>query len=401
MNDVLQRANRFLMPNYGVLGLEIYQGKGTTVWTRDADGNEAGCLDLLCGLGVNSLGHCHPKVTKAIHEQTDILGHVSNLYATSPMVVLAEKLRRLFSDSEAGVFFCNSGTEANEAAMKLARIWGTKNFGPEKQEIVALVNSFHGRTMWSISVTGQSKMQELFGAPIPGIKFVPLNDVNALRRAATKNVCAVIFETIQAEGGVHPMSPEFYSEMMTLSDEHHFLTIADEVQTGIGRTGKMFAYEKFFRHPDIVTLAKALGGGLPIGAVLARKEVSNYLLQGSHAATFGGNPIVCSAGNAVLEVIEKDNLLERVSKLGNYLSGVLQNMGNHYDKVVEVRGAGCLWGIELTEPRAGEVVKRMREMGVIIGTAGANVVRIMPPFIIKTDELLDALGKLFQVLGTL
>jgi predicted acetylornithine/succinylornithine family transaminase len=402
MNATLSRANEFLMPNYGLLDLEIYSGKGAWVWTRDANGKKAECLDLLCGLGVNSLGHCYPYVVEAIMEQLDTLGHVSNLYATPTMAQLSERLSELSGLPEAKVFFCNSGTEANEAAMKLARIRGFKISGPEKREVIYLTNSFHGRTLWSISATGQPKKQEMFGAPIPGMIEVPLNDIESLRKAACKNTCAVIFETIQAEGGINIMNAEFYGEMMKLSDEFDFLTIVDEVQTGIGRTGKMFSFERFDRRPDIITLAKALGGGLPIGAIVAGEGTGDYLIGGSHAATFGGNPIVCAAGLAVLDVIEQENLLERISIIGSLLNTELMLLAMRHLKVVaDRRGAGCLFGLELKEPRAGEVVKKMRAMDVLIGTAGEKVVRIMPPFIIERRELDAALEKLDQVLDTL
>lgn len=408
MTSTLQLANQFLMPNYGNLGLEIISGQGAYVWTRDKSGKRKKCLDLLCGLGVNSLGHCHPAVVAAITKQAKKLMHVSNLYATGPMAELAELLAKMTGDNNAKVFFCNSGTEANEAAGKLARLWAYEKFGSkaEKNKIVTLKDSFHGRTFLSISLTGQPKMQEKFAPGVPGIKQVPLNGIQQLRRAVDYDVCAVIFETIQAEGGVNIMSDMYYGEIAKLASKFNFLRIVDEVQTGIGRTGKIFSYENFpskFKTPDIITLAKALGGGLPIGAVIAQGEVGDYLLTGSHAATFGGNPVVCAAALAVLKVIETENLTWQAENLGNQFFYDFQTLASEYPaKIKEVRGRGLMIGIELhTEYKANDVVKAMYEKGVLIGTAGPQVVRFLPPFIITEEEILKTCEKFEAVIKAL
>lgn len=377
------------MPNYGTIGLEITSGQDVYVWTRDEQGNEKKCLDFLCGLGVTNLGHCHPAVVRAIMDQSERLMHVSNLYATGPMAKLAEVLARMTGYENAKVFFCNSGTEANEAAGKLARIWAYENFGPPKNRIIALRNSFHGRTFLSISMTGQLKMQEKFAPIVPGIEFVDLNDIDGLRAAMGDDVCAIIFEVIQAEGGINFMSPEFYRELYHLSKKYHFLRIVDEVQTGVGRTGRMFAHRYFGDGiklcPDIITMAKALGGGLPIGVVIAKGGVGKYLLAGSHAATFGGNPVVCAAALAVIETINEHGLLRKVRDLGKYFRENLASLRMKYGgKIKEVRGQGFMIGVELTGGySAGNVVKGMYERGVLIGTAGPQVVRFLPPLIAK------------------
>lgn len=404
MSATLKLANGYLAPNYGVLKLEIISGKGAYVWARDDNGKKKKCLDLLCGLGVTSLGHCHPAIVSAIEKQVKILMHVSNLYATGPMAELAWRLAEASGFGEAKVFFCNSGTEANEAAGKLARIWAHENFGEGKNKIIALKNSFHGRTFLSISLTGQSKMQDKFAPVVPGVEFVEMNDIDGLNKVVDDKVCAVIFETIQAEGGVNVMSEEFYHEINRLSRVYNFLRIVDEVQTGIGRTGKMFSWEHFGGRsddgPDIITLAKALGGGLPMGAIIAKGQVGQFLLVGSHAATFGGNPVVCAAASAVLKTIYQKNLLINVTSLGNYLIDSLKySMSKYSSKIKEVRGRGFMVGVELQkEYLASSVIAEMRNKGVFLGTAGAQVVRFLPPFIIDEEEISGAVTKFEEVI---
>lgn len=407
MNSTLKIANHHLMPNYGELQLEIISGKGAWVWTRDKNGKRRKCLDLLCGLGVTSLGHCHPAVVAAINKQAKRLMHVSNLYATEPMALLAERLVDATGDQSSQVFFCNSGTEAIEAAAKLARIWAHEKFGKGKNRIIALRNGFHGRTMFSISLTGQAKMQEKFAPGVPGVKFVALNDIKGLRKTVDDTVCALIFETIQAEGGVNIMSREFYNEIDALSEKYEFLRIVDEVQIGMGRTGHFFSYWDYecraTSGPEIITLAKALGGGLPIGVMIARGEVGKFLLPGSHAATFGGNPVVCAASLAVLKVIEKENLVHEAKQLSFFLIDALYRLAEKYnDKIRDVRGRGLMIGVELQDGyAAGDVVKQMYEKGVLIGTAGPQVVRFLPPFIVTEEELDKALKKFEVVIKNL
>ncbi len=404
MNSTLQLANGSLMPNYGEMLLEIISGKGAYVWTRDAQGKRKRCLDLLCGLGVNSLGHCHPDVVAAIAKQSKKLMHVSNLYGTSPMAELAQKLVELTGDVNANVFFCNSGTEANEAAGKLARLWAYEVHGPQKNKIVALKGGFHGRTLLSITMTGQDKMQKKFTPGETFVELVEFNNIKDLRKVIDHDVCAVIYETIQAEGGVNVMHSDFSEEIVNLSEEYQFLGICDEVQTGVGRTGDFFSFDSLgFAKPDIITLAKALGGGLPIGAMIATCGIGDYLVPGSHAATFGGNPVVCAAALAVLKVIEKEDLLSSMNSLDDYIKLYLHSLKQrHNDKIKEVRGKGMMIGVELFDGfSAGDVVKQMYEKGVLIGTAGPQVVRFLPPLNVTEEQLDKALIKFAQVIKNL
>lgn len=398
--SVLGRSRECLTQNYGQQGLEIVSGSGPWVKAREENGVEESYLDMLCGLGATSLGHCHQALVEAIGDQVRYLGHVSNLYVNEPSVQLAEKLVELSDFDSAKVFFCNSGTEANEAAVKLARLWGYSRFGPKKKTIIALKNGFHGRTWMSISLTGQAKMQEQFGAIVEGIRFANLNDIESLRAAVDDTVCAIIFETIQAEGGIHVMSQEFYDEINCLAKAHQFLKIADEVQTGIGRTGEMFCYQHYSSfdsdsEPDIVTMAKALGGGLPLGAMMAKDGAASHLIPGSHAATFGGNPICCAVGLAVLNVIEADGLFEVADRRGQALIADLKASSvGVLDKIKEIRGRGFMIGVELEDGlTAAEVVKRMQTLRVLVGSAGPQVVRFLPPLIATNDELALASDK--------
>lgn len=411
MSSTLELANKFLMPNYGKFKSEIVRGQGVYVLVKDAAGHRRRCLDVLCGLGVNSLGHCHPKVVSAIKKQAGKLMHVSNLYATNPMAVLAERLVKMTGYKEGGqVFFCNSGTEANEAAAKLARLWGQAKYGSKKKIIISLKNSFHGRTYMSISLTGQDKMQKKFGPTVPGIKFAVLDDWRELEKLLSKigqDVCAIIFETIQAEGGVNIMASYFYEKIGELAQKYHFLRICDEVQTGIGRTGKWLSFQHLSPEgegPELITLAKALGGGLPNGAVIAKGDIGQSLPPGSHGSTFGGNPVACAAALAELKVIEKKDLIYRVKSLGFGFQRELDFMAKRSfpDKIIEVRGQGFMIGVELQPGYlASQVVAEMLKRGVLIGSAGQQVVRFLPPFIITEKQLAEVLEKFRLVLKKL
>ncbi len=404
MSKTSRQCDDALMPNYGQFDLEITSGKGAYVWTINRQGKRKKCLDLLCGLGVNSLGHCHPAVVKAINVQSKKIMHVSNLYATSPMTELAWELAGY--DASKKVFFCNSGTEANEAAAKLARIWAHEVHDPQKKKIIALQNSFHGRTFMSISLTGQDKMQDKFAPGVPQVEFAELNNIDSLRQVVDHDVCAIIYETIQAEGGVHLMTEQFHQEIVDLSEEFQFLRIVDEVQTGVGRTGDFFSFKSmsnYYKYPHIITMAKALGGGLPIGAMIALNDLGKYLLPGSHAATFGGNPVVCAAALAVMKEIEKEKYCIKAHFYGIYFMDKLNAIRNQYPEIIkEVRGRGLMIGVELQHGfLAADVVQKMHEKGILIGTAGAQVVRFLPPFIITEDEIDKTLKKFEQVIKEL
>jgi len=394
-----------LTPNYGPLDIEIVKGLGVEVVTRQRDGTHKTCVDLSGGLGVNSLGHCNQAVVKAIQEQAAKVMHVSNLYSTSPMAELALRLSG-WAHQKRTVFFCNSGAEANEAAGKLARMWAYKVHGPQKQKIIALKNGFHGRTLLAISMTGQQKMQKTFTPGETFVDFVEMNNIEDLRRVVDHDVCAIIYETIQGEGGVNLMDDEFHKEIRDLSEEYQFLRIIDEVQTGVGRTGQFFSFESMPRTriaPDIITLAKALGGGLPLGAMIATDGIGDYLELGSHASTFGGNPVVCAAALAVINEIQDNDLLRDVRVLGDYFDQKLNQVASaNIDKIKEVRGRGLMIGVELYDGfLAADVVKKMYELGFLISTAGPQVVRFLPPFIITKKDIDKTIGKFSGVINSL
>ncbi len=374
-DDLLARAQQVVMGTYGTPSLALARGQGSTVW--DADGKEY--LDLVAGIAVCAVGHAHPKVIEAVHTQMGLLGHVSNLYLTEPAIALAERLQVL-TGHVVRTFFCNSGAEAVEAALKLTRRHG----GPEKREIVAAEGSFHGRTMGALSVTGQPAKREPF-QPLPGpVTFVPYGDADALAQAVGPQTAAVILEPIQGEGGLHTPPPGYLAAARRITQEQGALLVLDEVQTGIGRTGTWFAWQREGVVPDVMTLAKGLGGGLPIGACVGFGAAGEALVAGDHASTFGGNPVVCAAALAVLDIITDDGLLDRTKHLGEELEAGLLGMG---PAVRGVRGAGLLRGLVLAEPRAKAVEAAAREAGFLVNALGDDVVRIAPPLVFTDDEL--------------
>ena len=301
----IEKADKYIMKTYGRYPLVPVRGEGCVVW--DADGKRY--LDFLAGVAVNNLGHCHPKVVKAIQEQAASLIHCSNYYHIPQQIELAELLcTRSFADR---AFFCNSGAEANEAAIKLARKYSRERHGVDRFEIITALSSFHGRTMATVSATGQEKVQKFFDPLLHGFRHVPFNDVAALARAITPNTCAVMLEPIQGEGGVNVPDPGYFREVRRLCDEHKLLLIFDEVQVGMGRTGTLFAYEHFGVTPDIMTLAKALAGGAPIGTMLAREQYAAAFTPGTHGSTFGGNPLVTAAALATVRTLLEDGILKR------------------------------------------------------------------------------------------
>ena len=390
--EVLQKSQTYLLQNYGRYDLVLERGNG--VYVFDNDGERY--LDCVAGISVNALGHGDYDVVEAIREQAGRLIHVSNLYHTIPAALLAEKLvQHSFADR---VFFCNSGTESVEGAVKFARKWAFSRFGPHKHELVAAKDSFHGRTMGALSLTGQEKYQKAFRPLVPGVRFVDLNDVDALADAITDNTAAVILEPIQIESGVHPSRAEYLAAVREACDRHNALLIFDEVQTGLGRTGKLFAHEHFDVRPDIVTLAKPLGGGLPIGAVLMTQNVADAIEPGDHAATFGGGPVVCSVGIIVLEKLIAGGIVESVAQKGEVFGKRLQDIQERYDEVVDVRGMGMVWGVQLACP-AAEIVTAMRARHILTCPAGPNVVRFVPPLIITEDQLHQVAEALDEVLA--
>ena len=392
---IIEDADHYLMPTYSRFPIVLRKGRGVKVW--DTNGKEY--LDFVGGIAVNVLGHCHPRVVVAIQKQAQRLIHVSNLYHIEPQVRLAKLLvMNSFADK---VFFCNSGAEANEAAIKIARKYAHEHFGAECFEIISTFNSFHGRTIATLTATGQTKFQKGFEPLLPGFKHVPFNNIDALRAAVSERTCAVMLEPIQAEGGINLPSEDYLTQVRELCDEKKILLILDEVQTGMGRTGKLFAYEHYGITPDIMSLAKGLGGGVPIGAMLATDKVAAVFQPRTHASTFGGNPLVCAAAIAAIEALLEDGLvLDQCNRMSRYLLERLNQLQEEYEgKVVDVRGKGLLIAMELMREGVPYVTACM-ERGVLIGLAGAgNILRFTPPLIVEErdiDHMIDVLEDVLE-----
>ena len=388
-----EEAERYLMNTYARQPLSIARGRGAKVY--DFEGREY--IDFVAGIAVNVLGHCHPDLVAAIQKQTQQLLHASNLYLTEPQVNLARELvSHTFADK---VFFCNSGAEANETAIKLARSYAKKKFGPNRYEIITMVNSFHGRTMATLSATGQEKVQKGFEPLLPGFRHVPFNDLGEVEKAISGRTAAVMLEPIQGEGGVQVADPTYLQALREICSLQGVLVIFDEVQTGVGRTGTLFAYEQLGMVPDIMTVAKGLGGGMPIGACLAREDIAAAFTPGMHASTFGGNPIACSAALAVLKVLREGQVLEQGKRMGDYLEKGLKDIQAGLPYVVkDVRGCGLLRGMELTVD-GGPIVTDCYRRGLLINCTMGRVLRFVPPLIIsqaQIDMLLDALTQLLS-----
>jgi len=379
--ELIRGARQYLMDTYARYPLALARGQGTKVF--DVEGREY--LDFLAGVAVNVLGHCHPKVTLALQQQAQHLIHTSNLFYTEPQVKLAQVLvDHSFADK---VFFCNSGAEANEAAIKLARRWAHAKDGAGRYEIISMLNSFHGRTLATLTATGQDKVQKGF-EPLPeGFRYVPFNDVEALSKAVTARTAGILVEVVQGEGGVRVATPAFLKACRDISRERGALLMLDEVQTGIGRTGKLFAYEHFGITPDVMTLAKGLGGGVPIGACLATDDAAKAFTPGSHASTFGGNPLACAAALAVLEVILEDqDIVGQCARLGEYFMKGLLDLKGRCPAVTDVRGLGLLIGVEVTLD-ARELVHDLRKRGILANATSEHVLRFVPPLIVTTAEI--------------
>ena len=359
----MKRWQRALQDNYGTPTIELVSGKGSVV--KDSNGNTY--LDFLAGIATNVLGHAHPAVVKAVTKQIATLGHVSNFYAHPNVLELAEKLQKMTGDKSARVFFCNSGAEANEAALKLSRKTG-------KYKIVATNESFHGRTMGALSLTGQPSKRNPFKPLLKGIKHVPFGDSSAMKRAITKKTAMVIVEPIMGEAGVIVPLSDYLKNLRKYCDDNGALLVFDCVQTGMGRTGDWFGYEYSGIKPDVITLAKGLGGGLPLGAMIALGPASKLFASGDHGSTFGGNPVATAAGLAVIGSIEKEKILNHVDEVGEFLLAELALIPG----VTEVRGAGLLIGLTLEKPVAKAVTKKCQELGALINAPGESTIRIAP-----------------------
>ena len=369
--EIIELTHAHMVDIYGCLPLAFTRGEGSYLY--DADGNRY--LDFFCGLAVTSLGHKHPGVVRAIQEQAEKLIHVSNVFHTEPGARLVERLAKRFGNGK--VFLGNSGAEANEAAIKLARKWGHKD-GKGRFEILATLGSFHGRTMATLSATGQEKYHQGFLPLVPGFKLVNFDDIAALEKAVTDQTVAIMLEPIQGEGGVVVPHHDYLKRLRDLCDRAKLLLILDEVQVGMGRTGKFFCYEHAGIKPDIVTLAKALGGGLPIGAMIAKPEIASALTPGSHGTTFGGNPVACAAALAVNDALDKERIIENAAEVGAYLIKRLKEISSKLDRVAEVRGLGMIIGVVLKHDPRPVVDACLKERLIVNGTAG-NVLRLLPP----------------------
>jgi len=384
MNDqnetTMSLADKYMFKTYARFPLTLVRGDGCRVW--DEDGKEY--LDFVGGIAVCALGHSSPIVSKALEHQSKELVHVSNLYYTRPQTELARLLvENSFADR---VFFCNSGAEANEAAIKLARRYANEKFGPQRHLIISMEDSFHGRTMATLSATGQEKIKAGYNPLLEGFTFVPFNDLERLDQALDESVCAVMLEPIQGEGGVVLPDADYLKGVKALCQDREALLIFDEVQVGMGRTGKLFAHEHYGITPDIMTLAKALGNGLPIGAMLAIEELSNAFGAGSHATTFGGTPLVTAVSKAVVTSLLEDGWIDHCRVVGDYFKERLEELAKKYDFIKEVRGQGLILGVEMTRP-GYSVVKAMMEKGFLINCTQEKVLRFIPPLIVEKEEI--------------
>ncbi len=390
--QIIQITQKYVANTYTRFPVALVRGKGARVW--DADGKEY--LDFVAGIAVNCLGHNHPAVARAIRQQAAKLLHVSNLYHIAPQSELARELcRHSFAER---VFFCNSGAEANEAAIKLSRRYGAEWLGG-KYEILSTHNSFHGRTLATLTATGQEKVRAGYD-PLPaGFRQVPYNDLRAMEAAIDeKTTAAILVEPIQGEGGVVMPDRNYLHGLRDLCDERQILLIFDEVQSGMGRTGKLFAYQHYGVEPDIMTLAKALGGGLPLGAMLAREKVARSFIPGSHASTFGGNPLACSVGAAVLETLLQGGALKNCVKMGRVLRDGLQALKQRFRFIREIRGQGLILGMEL-EQDGGKIVEDCLKAGLLINCTAHTVLRFTPPLIIGKKDVEQGLAVLESVLA--
>jgi len=391
---LLEWSARYHANTYGRAPICLVRGEGLRVW--DSDGREY--LDFTSGLAVVALGHCHPRVTGAIQEAAGTLLHVSNLFGTVVGSEVAATLDRLIGGPSGRVFFCNSGAEANEAALKLARKYAKERFSSDRYEVVATRNSFHGRTLATLSATGQEKYQHGFEPLVAGFKHVPYDDLGAMERAIDSRTAAVLVEPIQGEGGVHVPDEGYLPGLRKLCDESGALLIVDEVQTGMGRTGTLWAYEHAGVEPDVMTVAKALANGVPIGAMLARESVATALGPGTHASTFGGTPFVASVALATLTTLLEEKLPERAARMGRRLMDGLRGLQSRHPSLGEVRGRGLLIGVELARP-AAPLVAACRDQGLLVHSAGEQVLRLAPPLIVDEAACDSALATLDRVLG--
>ena len=387
--EILELYKSKVMPTYSP-SVVLASGKGVTV--RDVDGMTY--YDFTSGIGVNNVGYSHKKVVQAIQEQAAAMLHCSNLYVNTPATLLASKLVEI-SGLGGKAFFSNSGAEANEAAIKLARKWGSANGG--RYEVVTMRQGFHGRTLATVAATAQAWCQEGYD-PLPvGFAYADYNDLESVKAAVNDKTVAIMLEAVQGEGGVTPATDEFMKGVRALCDEKNLLMIVDEVQAGMGRTGTWFAWQGYDVKPDLFTCAKALGGGLPMGALISNAKLADVFTASAHASTFGGNPVAAAAGLAVIDVIESEKLLENATKVGNLLKEALQGFVDQYDQLLAVRGKGLMLGL-VVDGDAKEVVDAFKAQGLLALTAGKNVVRFLPPLTLAESDLEDPIDMISDAL---
>ncbi len=387
--ETIDLFGKYVIANYGRLPRVMVKGEGCYLW--DADGNKI--LDMFPGWAVSGIGHCPPKVVEAVRKQVGELIHIDNTFYSEPQGRLAQMLSaRAFGGK---CFFCNSGAEANEAALKLARLCTSKE---KKYKFITCEGSFHGRTFATVTATAQPKYHEGFLPLLPGFTYIPFNNVKALEAAFTDEVAAVLVEPIQGEGGINVATPEFLEAIRRLCDQKGAVMILDEVQTGMGRTGKWFGYQHFDVEPDVISMAKTLGGGVAIGAMMAKPEIAACLVPGKHASTFGGNCLACAAAIATIETIEEDNLLQHAAQMGQYAQERLRSLKEQHSVIDHVRGIGLMIGIQLAAPGA-QIVAKCLEKGLRINCTHDTVIRFMPPMIVTKEQIDEAVGILDGVLS--
>ncbi|MFZ4832565.1 bifunctional acetylornithine/succinyldiaminopimelate transaminase [Rouxiella sp. Mn2063] len=388
--------DRVILPVYAPAKFIPVKGKGSRIW--DQQGAEY--IDFAGGIAVTALGHCHPALVEALHKQGETLWHVSNVFTNEPALRLAQKLiDATFADR---VFFANSGAEANEAAFKLARYYASARHSPYKSKIIAFHNAFHGRTLFTVSVGGQPKYSDGFGPKPADIVHVPFNDLAAVKAVIDSHTCAIVVEPIQGEGGVTPATQEFMQGLRDLCDEHNALLVFDEVQSGMGRSGKLFSYMHYGVTPDILTTAKALGGGFPVSAMLTSEEVASVMAPGKHGTTYGGNPLACAVAEAALDLINTPEVLAGIDERRDAFLQALTAINDKYKVFQEFRGQGLLIGAELSEAyknRAGEFLAAAAEQGVMVLVAGTNVMRFAPSLVIDFDDIREGMARFEQAVA--
>lgn len=392
MHEQMEQAEKSILHTYNRFPVMFDRGEGCRLY--DTEGKEY--LDFAAGIAVNALGYHYPGYDEALKAQIDKLLHISNLYYNEPMSEAGEKLVKASGMSRA--FFTNSGTESIEGALKAARKYSCTKYNGERYEIIAMNHSFHGRSIGALSVTGNAHYRTPFNPLLPGVRFANFNDLDSVKAQITDKTCAIIMETIQGEGGIYPATEEFLKGVRALCDEHDLLLILDEIQCGMGRSGEMFAWQKYGVKPDVMTVAKALGNGVPIGAFLACGKAATAMVPGDHGTTYGGNPLVTAAADAVLDIFEKRHIADHVKEVGAYLYEKLEGLKDKYDVVKDHRGVGLIQGLEFTVPVGPIVSKALLEQKLVLISAGANIIRFVPPLIIEKSDVDEMVKRLEAVI---